>query len=79
MATTLKVNDDNACQKEQTVEMIEGVTAFGEHGPKLTPEERQRERRVKWKIDLMILPLLSTIYFLASMVRMYGTTVKTWE
>lgn len=68
MASTLKVNHDNASQKEQAVEMIEGVPAFSERGLKLTPEERQRERRVKWKIDLLILPLLSTVYFLASMV-----------
>ncbi|KEF63446.1 uncharacterized protein A1O9_01424 [Exophiala aquamarina CBS 119918] len=70
MATTLKVNDDNdASQKENNVELIEGVPAFGQHGLKLTAEERQRERRVKWKIDLLILPLLSTVYFLASMGR----------
>ena len=27
------------------------------------------ERRLKWKLDLFILPLLSSVYFFASMVR----------
>jgi hypothetical protein len=66
MATVLKVHDDNASQQDKIVELIEGVH---EPGMKLTVDERQRERKVKWKIDLMILPLLSTVYFLASMVQ----------
>lgn len=66
MATVIKVHDDNASQQEKTVELIEGVHT---PGMRLTADERQHERKVKWKIDLMILPLLSTVYFLASMVQ----------
>ena len=31
-------------------------------------ENEQLERRLKWKLDLIILPILSTIYFFAAMV-----------
>lgn len=34
----------------------------------LSPEEKRAERRLVWKIDLIVLPLLSLMYFLASMV-----------
>jgi hypothetical protein len=34
----------------------------------LTLEEKQEERRFLWKADLVILPLLACMYFLASMV-----------
>lgn len=34
----------------------------------LSPHEMRAERRLVWKIDLIILPLLSLMYFLASMV-----------
>lgn len=43
-----------------------------------TPEEREAEarleRRLKWKIDLVILPLLALAYFLASMVSIFMFT-----
>lgn len=32
------------------------------------PEAQRLERRLKWKLDLIILPLLSSVYFFASMV-----------
>lgn len=34
----------------------------------LSPEAKAAERRLVWKQDLFILPLLSLMYFLASMV-----------
>ena len=34
----------------------------------LSPQEKRAETRLRWKIDLWILPLLALIYFLASMV-----------
>lgn len=64
MTTTEPKQDGNASQHEKVVE-IEGAQVLRTD---VTTEERQRERRVKWKIDLLILPLLSTVYFLASMV-----------
>lgn len=36
----------------------------------LSPEETRAERRLVWKIDLIILPLLSLMYFLAALVCM---------
>lgn len=33
-----------------------------------TPQELKEERRFVWKIDLILLPLLSTMFFLASLV-----------
>lgn len=42
------------------------------YGERLTSEDalkaRKIERRLKWKLDLTVLPLLSTVYFLAQMV-----------
>lgn len=34
----------------------------------LSPEEKRAERKLVWKLDLILLPLLSLMYFLASMV-----------
>ncbi len=34
----------------------------------LSPEEKRAERKLLWKLDLTLLPLLSLMYFLASMV-----------
>lgn len=50
----------------QAVEFIERTTNLD---VELTAEERQRERKLKWKVDLTILPLLVTVYFVAQMVR----------
>lgn len=33
-------------------------------------EDRRRERKIKLKLDFIVLPLLATVYFLASMVRL---------
>lgn len=42
---------------------------YGEIASTEETQKRQAlERRVKWKLDLIILPLLSTVYFLAQMV-----------
>ena len=37
-------------------------------GLQQTPEEAKAERRFVWKIDLIILPIISVVYFLAQMV-----------
>lgn len=55
--------DDVSVQADEFMERTTNLDV------QLTLEERQRERRVKWKIDLIILPLLATIYFVAQMVR----------
>lgn len=34
----------------------------------LSPDEKRTERRLVWKADLIILPLLSLMYFVAAMV-----------
>ena len=49
-----------------TIEKARGSTCLSDP---LTETQRQLQRKVKWKLDLLILPLLSTIYFFASMVR----------
>lgn len=49
------------------------VSSTGIDNEVLTPEEQaaeaELERRLKWKMDLTILPMLSLAYFLSSMVR----------
>ena len=35
----------------------------------LDPETLRLEQKLKWKLDLYILPLLSMVYFFASMVK----------
>lgn len=37
----------------------------------LSPDEKRAERRLVWKIDLIILPLLSLMYFLAALVCLF--------
>ena len=37
----------------------------------LSQDEMRAERRLVWKADLLILPLLSLMYFLASMVSFF--------
>lgn len=41
-----------------------------------TAEEEKIERKLLWKVDLMILPVLSLVYFLASMVSLALMCVK---
>jgi len=47
-----------------------GVVAIEDAATAVAPtaEERKRERKLKWKLDLYILPFLSLIYLLAQMV-----------
>lgn len=58
--------------KEVTLETVEQAKDHGQPrgqlAPPLTEHERQLERKLKWKLDLVILPLLATVYFLAQMV-----------
>ena len=45
--------------------------------PELVSEaDRRMIRRVKWKTDLIILPLLVSIHFLAQMVGLVGRFVR---
>jgi hypothetical protein len=46
-----------------------GINDVDEAGIPLDPETRRREKKLKWKLDLFILPLVSLVYFFASMVR----------
>ena len=61
----VELKDQTALQAssshEEIIEMID---------PKL-------ERRLKWKLDLFILPLISSVYFFASMVRHMRLTLWT--
>ncbi len=50
----------------ETLEYTEGQPTFS---AQLTDDERQLQPKLKWKLDLIILPLVSTVYFLAQMVR----------
>ena len=54
--------------KDLTLEAVEFAEGPARNNVQLTDDERHRERRVKWKIDLIVLPLLATVYFLATMV-----------
>jgi hypothetical protein len=64
------VDEDEYRKVEASID-IDGT---GEEEPR-TPEERvaeaRLERRLKWKMDMVILPLLALTYFLSSMVRIY--------
>jgi len=60
--------DRNMEEKGIFQEAAEFAEGLANGNIQLTDEERRRERRVKWKTDLIILPLLATVYFLASMV-----------
>ncbi len=52
--------------------VLESVERSDQHSNALTPEladeDRKKERKLKFKLDFIILPLLATVYFLASMV-----------
>lgn len=54
--------------KEVSLETVEKAEAEAGTPAALTEEERQLQRKLKWKMDLIILPLLSTVYFFAQMV-----------
>ncbi len=54
--------------KDATLETVEKAEAPLETPTALTEDELQLQRKLKWKMDLIILPLLSTVYFFAQMV-----------
>ncbi len=54
--------------KDVTLETIEKAETQAGTPAALTEEELQLQRKLKWKMDLIILPLLSTVYFFAQMV-----------
>ncbi len=58
-----------AAHRENSFLQDKSTSGFAEHQevPK-TPEEIREDRRLLWKIDLIILPLVSVMYFLASLV-----------
>lgn len=63
-------------QKELVLETMQSVPSSEEPQGILTDEQIDDaidpalERRVRWKLDLTILPLLTSVQFLAQMVRM---------
>lgn len=58
--------EERATHEEQVPEKPNGLLMHEE--VQLSQDEIRAERRLVWKIDLIILPLLSLMYFLASMV-----------
>ncbi len=58
--------------KVHDLEMLDKDVTNNNFEITLTPEESEEEarleKRLKWKLDLVILPLLATTYFLSSMV-----------
>jgi hypothetical protein len=61
--------------KEVTLETAEMAESLGGQSPALTEEELRLQRKLKWKMDLIILPLLATVYFFAQMV----SSACPWE
>ncbi|KAJ9617229.1 hypothetical protein H2200_000950 [Cladophialophora chaetospira] len=55
--------------KDVALETVEKAEAPTGTPAALTEEELQLQRKLKWKMDLIILPLLSTVYFFAQMGR----------
>jgi hypothetical protein len=55
--------------KDVTLETVEKAEVRAGTPAALTEEEQRLQRKLKWKLDLIILPLLSTVYFFAQMVR----------
>ena len=55
--------------KDLSSEMVEKAETRTRAPAELSEADRQIQRKLRWKMDLIVLPLLSTVYFLASMVR----------
>lgn len=62
----IKHLDGNAESVEDVAKMSNGLTTHEE--TVLTPEERMAEKKFIRKVDLTILPLITIMYFLASLV-----------
>lgn len=52
--------------KDITLESVEDSRS--QRNDSMLLEDRKRERKIKLKLDFIVLPLLATVYFLASMV-----------
>ncbi len=72
METNEAVTKETPPSHVETVSTEKPPTCANFYGEYLSEQAllaaRQTERKLKWKIDLIILPLLSTVYFLAQMV-----------
>lgn len=57
----------------ESVQCKESDAVQAHHSREEVPSENNfplsKHRRLKWKLDLFILPLISSVYFFASMVR----------
>lgn len=56
--------------KEVSTENVEKAETRANLAAELTEDERKLQRKLKLKLDFLILPLLATIYFFAQMVRL---------
>ncbi len=54
-------------KEKMSLEMVDHVATNTSQTPEEREAERRLERRLLWKIDLVILPLLALTYFLSSM------------
>lgn len=63
--------------EKEEIHPAKGVNSETDNASPVEPEDLGRERRLKWKIDLIILPLLALTYFLSSLVRMLTRSPHT--
>lgn len=63
--------DENKYRKVRTSIGIDGIAEEEPQKPEERVGEARLERCLKWKMDMVILPLLALIYFLSSMVSIY--------
>lgn len=62
--------------KEISTENVEKAETRTSLATELTGEELRLQRKLKLKLDFLILPLLATIYFFAQMVRSDSNPTK---
>jgi hypothetical protein len=61
-------HEKHAAPRMEEVETVKLSGLPANERVSLTPGEARAERRVVWKIDLLALPMISLMYFLASLV-----------
>lgn len=66
--TTIKVDTPRVEEMENVEDMLPEKVDVDNSGLPLDPETRLLEKKLKLKLDLFILPLISMVYFFASMV-----------
>lgn len=67
--TRIEVSGTSTPESENNVSPF--ITAnCAETGPEATPLSNVNEVKLRWKIDLVILSLLASVFFLATLVRL---------